>query len=475
LGLLENIYTESIAIASADGEDEHEQYFTPPEISSLMASMFDFSGKKTVRILDAGSGTGILGYCAAMRAFESEVSKIHLVCIETEKISLNLLKVNLKDLEKMNSNFSFEILEKDFLTVSNVGKFDFIISNPPYSKISPKIERGGTSPNLYSRFMEVSINLLSKNGQMIYIIPRSFTNGVYFKKFRQKIFTDLSTTKIHLFNSRKNIFEQQVLQEIMIICLERNTKSTEVLVTSSLDRKDLYDLHPLKISRDIIQSGGKNDYRFVIPTTESDIETLNQFKAWKGRFKDHGIEISTGPVVAYRSRKFLSNSEEKENTCPMVWPTHLSLSSIEWPKNNCKKEQYIDHTATDRIIPNQNYVIMKRFTTKEEAKRLVTCPLKKGELPGKFIGIENHLNYIHGGEKEMPFSLCKGISYLLNSSLFDNYIRIVNGQTQVNATDIVNLPIPDIEIIKQLGKYKSKNNDYSKSLQRLLTKVRQKN
>jgi adenine-specific DNA-methyltransferase len=475
MGLLEDIYSESIAIASAEAEDEHEQYFTHPEISSLMASMFDFSGKKTVRILDAGSGTGILGYCAVMRAFESGVSKIHLVCIETEKRSLKLLKKNLKDLEKMKSNFSFEILKTDFLTLSNVGKFDFIISNPPYSKIRSEIESGGTSPNWYSRFMEVSINLLSKNGQMVYIIPRSFTNGVYFKKFRQNIFTDLSTTKIHLFNSRKNIFEQKVLQEIMIICLEKNTKSTDVLVTSSLNRKDLYDLRPLKISRDIIQLGAENAYRLVIPTTESDIEILNRFRGWKGRFKDHGIEISTGRVVAFRSTEFLSESEEKGNTYPMVWPTHVSLSNIEWPKNKCKKEQYIDHTATDRIIPNQNYVIMKRFTTKEEAKRLVTCPLKKGELPGKFIGLENHLNYIHGGEKEMQFTLCKGISYLLNTTLFDDYIRIINGQTQVNAADIVNLPIPDIEIIKQLGKCKSKNNDYSKSLQRLLTKASQKN
>jgi len=231
----------------------------------------------------------------------------------------------------------------------------------------------------------------------------------------------------------------------------------------------------LNTTRDVIQLGEKNDYRVAIPTTEADIEILKQFNSWKGRFEDHGIEISTGPVVAFRSENFLSNSKEKADTYPMIWPTHVSLLSIEWPKTKCNKMQYIDRAATDRIILNQNYVIMKRFTTKEEAKRLFTCPLKKGELPGDYIGIENHLNYLHAGKKEMQFTLCKGISYLLNSTLFDNYIRIVNGQTQVNATDIENLPIPDIAIIKRLGKCRSKNNDYSKSLDRLLTQISQKN
>ena len=79
------------------------------------------------------------------------------------------------------------------------------------------------------------------------------------------------------------------------------------------------------------------------------------------------------------------------------------------------------------------------------------------------------------GEKKMSFTLCKGISFMLNSTLFDTYFRIVNGQTQLNATDLENLPIPDLQIIKNLGKCKSKNKDYSKALERLLNVASEKN
>ena len=61
----------------------------------------------------------------------------------------------------------------------------------------------------------------------------------------------------------------------------------------------------------------------------------------------------------------------------------------------------------------------------------------------------------------MKYTLCRGISLMLNSSLFDRYIRIVNGQTQVNATDLVNLPIPAIEIVTKLGQRRSLTKDYS--------------
>jgi adenine-specific DNA-methyltransferase len=473
--MLADIYAKSLAIASEDAEEVHEQFFTPPEIAEFMGSMFIFSDKDSIRLLDAGSGTGILGIGAAIQAIESGVSKVHLVCIETEKISLKLLRLNLKSFPKQNANFTYEILEIDYLQEHDIGDFDYIISNPPYSKITPKINRGGTSPNMYSRFMEVSIDLLSSNGQMVFIVPRSFTNGVYFKKFRKNLLTKLSTTQIHLFHSRKNIFTQQVLQETMIISLEKNSTSKFVSITSSTNRKDILEGAGLKISSELVELGENNDYRIAIPTTEIEVEVLELFNSWKGRFDDHGIEISTGPVVGFRSKKYLLKTSRKGSSYPMIWPTHVTLQAIDWPKKKCKKLQYIASSATDRIVPNQNYVILKRFTTKEEAKRLYTCPLKAGTLPGDFLGLENHLNYIHMGEKKMSFTLCKGISFMLNSTIFDTYIRIVNGQTQVNATDLENLSIPDLQIIKNLGKCISKNNDYSKALERLLNVASEKN
>ena len=80
-------------------------------------------------ILDAGAGTGILGIAASDEAIKQGVSTIHLVCVENETESLKLLRNNLKIFKKQTSaNFTFEIMEIDYLEENDLGDFDAIIS-----------------------------------------------------------------------------------------------------------------------------------------------------------------------------------------------------------------------------------------------------------------------------------------------------------------------------------------------------------
>jgi adenine-specific DNA-methyltransferase len=44
-----------------------------------------------------------------------------------------------------------------------------------------------------------------------------------------------------------------------------------------------------------------------------------------------------------------------------------------------------------------------------------------------------------------------GLYVLLSSSYLDRYFRILNGSTQVNATEINAIPFPDINAIKEMG------------------------
>ena len=68
-----------------------------------------------------------------------------------------------------------------------------------------------------------------------------------------------------------------------------------------------------------------------------------------------------------------------------------------------------------------------------------------------FIGIENHINYIYKRDDELTKDDVYGIATLLNSKLYNRYFQITNGSTQVNASEIRNLPIPSLEIIREVG------------------------
>ncbi|MEQ1731939.1 MAG: hypothetical protein ABL982_26500, partial [Vicinamibacterales bacterium] len=68
------------------------------------------------------------------------------------------------------------------------------------------------------------------------------------------------------------------------------------------------------------------------------------------------------------------------------------------------------------------------------------------------IGLENHLNFIHRPGGKLHLDEAFGIAVLLSSSLVEQYFRIANGNTQVNATDIEALPLPSAATIGALGR-----------------------
>ncbi|MDO5392712.1 MAG: hypothetical protein Q4F24_16700, partial [Eubacteriales bacterium] len=52
------------------------------------------------------------------------------------------------------------------------------------------------------------------------------------------------------------------------------------------------------------------------------------------------------------------------------------------------------------------------------------------------ISTQNKINFVDGLLGEMSECLVYGLYVLFNSTLYDEYYRILNGSTQVNATEV---------------------------------------
>ena len=135
--------------------------------------------------------------------------------------------------------------------------FDIIVSNPPYFKLPIDDKRAVAAkavinghPNIYAIFMAISARLLKENGQLIFITPRSYASGSYFKLFREYFFKIIEIDKVHLFVSRKDTFNRdKVLQETVII------KGTRKGKTNPKHKVNVYSSHGLKdIDSPIIKS-----------------------------------------------------------------------------------------------------------------------------------------------------------------------------------------------------------------------------
>ncbi len=165
-----------------------------------------------------------------------------------------------------------------------------------------------------------------------------------------------------------------------------------------------------------------------------------------------GLEVSTGRVVDFRAREHLRHQPGK-GTVPLVHSCHFESGFVKWPAKTGKKPNAILSLEQTRnlMVASGYYVLTKRFSSKEERRRVVAAIYDPCRLNTATVGFENHLNYFHAKRTGLSPNLARGLAMYLNSSLFDQYFRLFSGHTQVNATDLRKMKYPSREQLMHLG------------------------
>src|SRR5258708_38842167 len=133
---------------------------------------------------------------------------------------------------------------------------------------------------------------------------------------------------------------------------------------------------------------------------------------------------------------------------------HFSNGSLEWPRQSKKPNAIMNNAATKKwLYPKGSYTVVRRFSSKEERRRIVAHVVDPDAFKGNVIGFENHLNVFHSGKKGIDKSVAHGLSVFLNSTAVDDYFRRFSGHTQVNATDLRLLRYPELKKLKRLGRW----------------------
>lgn len=404
------------------------QYLTPRQTASFAANMFT-GAESSLRGLDLGAGTGIL----SVALFERYGSAITIDALECdERIACYYRDA----VEKFR--FDYRLIIQDALTYNSENKYDRIILNPPYKKMGAKDIRQQLLPiqvpNLYAAFLCVAVQHLADNGEIVAIIPRSWTSGAYYARFRKWLFSQVSLDAIHLYDSRNEVFaDLNVLQEIMLIKLSKKKQSAMIDVSFSKNHKEEITLN--KYPSSLIIDTPKNDY-IVQSNPPANMPKTSY------TLREAGFCASTGKMVEFRSRENISKRRSKNYSTPLLYPCNLSSGAIEHPKNTRNKPQWYKTSSIEKTALSEGYyVLVKRFSPKEEERRLQAF-LLCAEKP---IVIENHINFIHAGTSHNTIPLteeqAKKLVEYLNTDEADACFRSFGGSTQVNATDLNRLPI----------------------------------
>lgn len=440
------------------------QYFTPYEIAKYMCEMFDIQAKESLKILDPCGGTGVLVACIIEELLKAK--ELRNLVIDIYEKDLKVIDILNKNIEVIKNSVSVRNLDlrinvihenyiaknKDFWNDQKEGDYDFIIGNPPYKKINKdSVEAKAMNdivfgqPNIYMLFLAMSVLHMHKAGQLVYLIPRSFCNGKYFKEFRKWLKDNCYISCIHSFQDRTQIFNDEVLQELVVIKIEK-IKKNEILISHSKNSLDLKESQIEVLKSNFIWEMS-DMLRIRLPLHNGDSDVLNIFDQFKSTMESSGIIFSTGPVVDFRVKKGLSKNASADSV-PVIWSAHFGKNEIDWP--NRKKEnlqQYIDIAGNENILlDTNNLILVKRFSSKEENGIKINVLWKDKHIYSK-IGIENHVNYAKFDNEE----LLVATYILLKSRIYNRYFKIINGTTQVNVSDLNSLPLPPLNDLKMIS------------------------
>lgn len=463
-------------LRSRDQRSERGQFFTPWPIAKRMAGLFQ-KEHASVRILDPGAGTGSLTAALVTALLEREIppTAIQTTTVESDPQLRSHLSSTIaacrSACDARRIAFSAAIVQDDFIRVAATQlqnqlsvaapQYDCIILNPPYLKLSAASPERQIlndlhlpTPNLYAAFVGLSAMLLAPGGELVAITPRSFCNGPYFTPFRRFLLDRVTLTSLLLYTTRNRAFdEDKVLQENIILAgiKGRPQASATVAIRTSTDPTSGDDTILHVRYHDVIH---ENDPARVIRIVQDSMQRdiSQHMTKLPATLRDLDLEVSTGRVVDFRARDFLRDDPEP-GTVPLLYANHFDSGGISWPKQPSRKPNAIvqcPETAS-LLVPTDIYVLIKRFSTKEERRRLVAVVLNPSNLSSSMVGIENHINYVHQRGRGLPRDVARGLALFLNSTLVDEYFRQFNGHTQVNASDLRSLRYPSRAALAALG------------------------
>lgn len=186
---LEDIFL--IAELSNSQRLDNAAYFTRKDIAyNVIKDLPELKKKKKIRILEPSVGVG--NFIPLLFEKYRDKDEVIIDLLDIDENSINILKTILEKII-VPRNFKINYINEDFLLYHFNNKYDIIVGNPPYKKLTnnsklllkykSKADNSVTN-NLFSFFIEKALVL---GNYVSLIVPKSLINAPEFNKTRQAL------------------------------------------------------------------------------------------------------------------------------------------------------------------------------------------------------------------------------------------------------------------------------------------------
>lgn len=183
---LDNLFL--IAELSNSQRQDTSAYFTRKDIGyTVVKDLPILKKKKKIKILEPSVGVG--NFLPLLFEKYQDKTEVLLDVCDIDVNSLKVLKTILNKI-KIPSNFKLNFINADFLLWSTKNKYDIVVGNPPYMKITKNKEllsrykfgiKNTNTNNIFSFFIEKSLQL---GNYVSLVVPKSLLNSPEFNKTR---------------------------------------------------------------------------------------------------------------------------------------------------------------------------------------------------------------------------------------------------------------------------------------------------
>lgn len=277
-------------------------YYTPPQLAEEIITSYKGLWQ---HFLDPCCGSGIFLLTAARLKGDPH----SVTGWDTDKTAVHIARMNLM-LQFPRIFFDPDIEVKSALTENENRRFELIATNPPWGhhfskeereklkKLYPKIRSGES----FSYFLELGMSLLSKDGNLSFLVPEALLNVKTHKDIRQQILA-----KSHITSA---VYQGKVFSRVQtpVVRLDLSFKKENYEI-AVLRGNHIYSINPDRFSMN-------PHYLFDFNCTDRDQKIVEIMFAHSHKTLYKRAEWILG-VVSGDNNRFISNNPQK-NQKPII-------------------------------------------------------------------------------------------------------------------------------------------------------------
>ena len=366
-------------------------YFTPPSTVIKNIRYLKKLNMNFERILEPSCGTGEF-----LNALSSQLPESSIVAVEKNTTIYDSLQNQFPE--------RIQIYNDDFITRNIDDKFNLIIGNPPYfvlkKKDVPSIYNDYYTgrPNIFIIFIIKSLSLLAEDGILSFVLPKSFTNCLYYD------------------NTRKFINENYTILNIEN-CDDKYIETKQETITFVIQNKK-----PQKKNKFVLKINN-----FTIFGSKKMITKIKKLYKNSTNLDKLGFTVNVGNVVWNQCKDILTTDSTQTR---LIYTSDISNKQLGCKQyKNEQKKNYINKEGENKplLVLNRGYGV----GTYNFEYCLINCDFD--------YLIENHLVCIRSKENkpdDILIAMYKKIMSSFENEKTKEFIKLYFGNSAVNTTEL---------------------------------------